>query len=104
MKNLPCQPDRHDQEKELLLQKIDRIRALPIDMADIPVHTGSVLAEQTLLQVWTKTDLSLLPVAISRNNRFLFVSISRERLHPGDTLIVIGQPASIQELKSLALP
>ncbi|CUH96663.1 hypothetical protein P22_2753 [Propionispora sp. 2/2-37] len=93
---------QHDLKKGCLLQKLDHTGAFPIDVAEIPVCAESALAGQTLQQAWTKADLSLLPVAINRNNRFLFIAIHRERLHPSDTLIVIGQPSSIRELQRLA--
>ncbi|SHJ80922.1 TrkA C-terminal domain-containing protein [Propionispora hippei] len=96
--------DQYGLEKERLLQEFNRIRTFSIDMAEIPVCAASVLAGQSLQQAWTKGDLTLLPVAIYRNNRFLLIALHKERLHPGDTLLVFGQLSSIQELKRLAAP
>ena len=49
-----------------------------------------------------KEALNLTIAAIIRNHAFLPTSLEKETIATGDILIVIGHPASIQELTNLA--
>ena len=84
------------------LQNMFYNHELYVDMAEISVCEESELAGKKLHEVWTKRDLNLLVVTIKRNHEFLSTTTKEEVMQPGDILIVIAQPVSIQELTKLA--
>lgn len=73
-----------------------------VDIAEIPICEKSKLAGKPLAEFWAKKAFNLTIVTIKRNHTFLTTSLEKETILTDDILIVIGLPASIQELTTLA--
>jgi voltage-gated potassium channel len=84
------------------LQNIFYNQELYVDMAEIRICEGAEITGKTLAEFWAQEALNLTIVAINRNHTFLSTSLEKETIATGDILIVIGLPASIQELTKLA--
>ncbi|MCD6526426.1 MAG: NAD-binding protein [Desulfuromonas sp.] len=77
---------------------------LELQIEEIRINPGSDLVDKTLMSSDIRKQLGIIIVAIkkSHKDRMLFNPSSQSLLEEGDTLITLGEPASIKNLEQRA--
>ncbi|HYE25582.1 MAG TPA: potassium channel protein [Clostridia bacterium] len=76
---------------------------LGLDIGEVPVRQESPFAGKTVRESRIRQDLDVIVLAIKRQNEPLrFNPKSDDLIHPGDQLVVMGEPARLRELEQMA--
>lgn len=75
-------------------------RSLELKLEELTVEDGTMVAGRTLAQSAVGKDLGVIVVAIKRaSDEMLYNPAGDVRIEVGDQLVVMGQPANLQELE-----
>jgi voltage-gated potassium channel len=75
---------------------------LDLEMDEIPVTTGSRLAEKTIAASGIRQETGVIVLAIHRSDGMRFNPLPEDIIHAGDSLIAIGDPANLRLLEQAA--
>lgn len=98
--------DRNERAKELGLQvlplrgKYFTDQSQEVGMAEILIPPGSSLAGHTVVETRFRDTLRLNVIGIRRNNQALDGHWAHQKIHAGDTLLVVGTWSAVRQLQS----
>jgi voltage-gated potassium channel len=75
---------------------------LDLEIDEIPITSGSRLAETTIAASGIRQDTGVIVLAIQRRDGMRFNPVPEDVIHAGDSLIAMGDPAKLRLLEKAA--